>query len=203
MCMSSDSPDVPEAGPMERTMVDLSERQLQDYEQMYDPLARKMVDDSKELGTAAFRQHTGNVAAAAARQQSGTVNASAGSAPLLKQGLVEQGIGKDMAVGGAVSQGDMLSKSQEVVGKLGMAQLGRGQSQTASQTFGNVAANEYAENIAEANADASKSAARSSAAGTVAGIGAGYWLTKPQTPSVNMQGQKKPLYDNPAFIKNF
>lgn len=201
MCMSNEAPEA-EVGPMERTMVELSDKQIRDYETIYDPLAKDTVSKSRELGTDSFKQHNKNVATAAAREAEGSHSVGAGAAPLVKKALVDKGVGGAVTTANASSQGEMLAKNTEVNRKLGVVQLGRGQSQTSTQNYGSAAAREYAENVTKANADASVDAMKSSTAGTVAGIGAGYWLNQPQTPRLNMQGQSKPLYNNSAFVKN-
>ncbi|WP_062269492.1 hypothetical protein [Endozoicomonas arenosclerae] len=199
--MSSDAPEA-EVGPMEKQMVELSDQQLRDYETIYDPLAKEAVSKSRELGTESFRQHNKNVAAASAREARSSFGVGAGAAPVMKKALIDKGVGDSVSTADASSQGELLAKNTEVNRKLGVAQMGRGQSQTATQNYGNAAAREYAESVTKANADASKDATKSSAVGTVAGIGAGYWLNQPQTPKLNMQGQSKPLNNNTAFIKN-
>ena len=184
MCMSSSAPEV-KAGPMELAMVELSENQLEHYEQTYEPLVRDRVSEAQELGGSGAKQHNANVLARTPRQGRGAFNPAAGAAPALKQGIANKGITDAGTVALATSQGELISKNEEVAAKLGITQIGRGQSQTASQTYGNLAANEYAENITNANADAAVAGAQTGAIGTAVGAGAGYWLNKPTQPKKN------------------
>ncbi len=119
----------------------------------------------------------------------------------MKGALVDMATGAAESGGQVSAQGKFSQDSQYIKGLQSVVDIGSGQQTQAVAGLADVAQVAGQNARADAMDNFNRHSSNLQTIGTIAGAGARYAM-EPASVGLNLQGQSKPLYDNPAFVKN-
>ncbi|MCG7915917.1 MAG: hypothetical protein JAY71_18785 [Candidatus Thiodiazotropha weberae] len=169
--------DYVEESPYERALVDMAEKRLGEYQEMYVPLEYQQMADVDRYRSNTFKQGSKDKAVNTARMQTpGTVVAGSGMDPGSGNFMVGS-IGAEQQAGSAGAMGAMagLQSAEDLYagGTLDLAAVGRGQTGTTMNLSQSMAQQQAGVLAAQKAAQQQADSAMLGAVGSVAGAAAG------------------------------
>ena len=178
MCGGGGGAQVEQPGPYETKLVELSEKRLAEYDELYKPIENQRMAEAKAANSPGKKRlYTDEVAGATKLQTATGVNAitpvDGGKLALSESAnMSNQATGIASAMGSQVAEDDYSNRMLQMVG------LGRKQAGTSVSTTGAAASREVATAVASHHAQSYVDSARLGMYGTIAGAGAGWASNK-------------------------